>query len=130
MNAQEWRCAPCRTHPIWLHQLTSAIGLKLILPGRVECPRWHDAYQAGIGDLLTAVLCDVLNGIELDAPFGNLPSVPLQSLFQVRVRHGADGRLGVSVGSLERSDDFSFVGGGLLKGFRVDPAAVGVPTSL
>ncbi len=67
----------------------------------------------------------MLDDIEQDAPFGNLPSVPLQSLFQVRVGHGADGRLGVSVGSLERSDDFCFVGGGLLKGFRVDPSRSG-----
>ena len=53
------------------------LGLELILPGWIECPRWDDAYRAGIGDLLTEVLCDVLNDIEQDAPFGNLPSVPL-----------------------------------------------------
>src|SRR4029077_13155968 len=44
---------------------------------------------------------------------------------QIRVGHGADGGLRVSVGILEGSDDFCFVGGGLLKSFRVDRSRSG-----
>src|SRR5437879_6887804 len=67
------------------------------------------------------MLRNVLNDVEQDSAFGNLSSVPVQSLLQVRLGHSADSPLGVRVGSLERGDNFCFVGGGLLQGFRINP---------
>ena len=76
------------------------------------------------------MLCDVLNDVEQDAAFGNLPAIPFESSFRVGIGHGADGCFGVGVGRLERDDDFCFIGGGRLEGFRVNSSSSGVPTSL
>ena len=76
------------------------------------------------------MLGDVLNDVEQDAAFGNLPAIPCESFLKLGIGHGADGRFGVGVGRLERDDDFCFIGGGRLEGFRVNSSSSGVPTSL
>jgi hypothetical protein len=45
------------------------------LPWRIHCPRRDGADQARVSDLLTEVLRDVLNDVEQDAAFGDLPVV-------------------------------------------------------
>src|SRR5215470_10943962 len=82
-------------HPCFAEAAFTNSSRGLVLAWRIQCPRRDDSDRPGVSDLLSEMLCDVLNDVEQHSALGNLSSVPTESFVQVCVWHGPDGRLGM-----------------------------------